>query len=234
MAASNIFSQVTPQSFEVNDIKLMNKVLRYLLESIDEKLRYAPLNMQEAQIIVFSDGSHATNADGSSQLGYMVLLTDYINWHISQYKSYKSRRIVRSPLAAETLALADAADAAILIQHDLADIHGFRIPLTMLTDAKYLFDVLSKRTSTTEKRLMIYIESTRQSYDEYVLNNLGCIRREYNISDSLTKIYVNEIMKRFMMTGKLEYQLILLKWNNTSLEHQERENHPNSQVERML
>lgn len=122
--------------------------------------------MQDAQLLVFSNGSHATNSDGSFQFGYMIFLTDYTNCNLIQYKSYKSSRIVRSPLAAETLALADAADVAILIQHDLIAVHGFRIPITLLTDAKSLFDVLSKGTSTTEKRLMIDIESTRQSYDE--------------------------------------------------------------------
>lgn len=42
MGASNIFSQVTPKSFNVSDVKAMNKVICYLKVSIDAKLRYPP------------------------------------------------------------------------------------------------------------------------------------------------------------------------------------------------
>lgn len=70
---------------------------------------------------VFSDGIHAKNSDQSSQLGYMIFLTDGNNWHLLQYTSYKSRRVVRSPLAAETHALAEAADMAIYYNTTLSD-----------------------------------------------------------------------------------------------------------------
>ena len=107
-------------------------------------------------------------------------------------------------MAAETHVLADATDMAILVEHDLQMILGKKLAITLLTDSKSLFDVLSKGTTTTEKRLMIDIEATRQAYDEEVINNLGWIRREYNIADSLTKIQINSIMKKFMLTGKID------------------------------
>lgn len=157
MAAANIFSQVTVIKFGVDDVKAMNQVLKYLNESLDAKLQYKPLDIELAKIVVFSDGSHATNSDHSSQLGYLIFLTDNTNWHLLDYKSYKYRSVVRSPLAAETLALADSSDSAILIRHDLEKVLGRRVSITLLTDAKYLFDVISKRTCTSEKGLMIDI-----------------------------------------------------------------------------
>lgn len=128
-------------------------------------------------MVVFSDGDYATNADGSSQLGFMMFITDNSVCNLISYKRYKSKIIVRSPLAAKTLALEDAADAAILLQHDLKTIHGRNLPITLRTDAKSLFDVIDKKSSTCDKRLMIDIESTNQSYDEEVINVLGWIRR---------------------------------------------------------
>lgn len=52
---------------------------------------------------------------------------------------------------------------------------------------------------------MIYIQAARKVYDDYFINELGWIRRELNISDSLTDISANAIMKEFMRTGKIFY-----------------------------
>lgn len=65
------------------------------------------------RIVVFSDGSHATKEEQSSQLGYLILITENTHWHLLECKSYKSRRVVSSPLAAETMNLADASESAI-------------------------------------------------------------------------------------------------------------------------
>lgn len=87
----------------------------------------------------------------------MIFLTDNTGWNILHYKSYKLPTVVRSPLAAETHALADPADCSFsLVQHDLEKILGKRIKITLLTDANSLFDVIAKGSATSEKRLMIY------------------------------------------------------------------------------
>lgn len=132
----------------------------------------------------------------------MIFLTNNINWHLLQFESYQSRRIVRSPLAAETLALADA---CILIQHDLHAISGRKFTITLLTDEKSPFDFIAKGSDPSEKRLMIDIAAARQAYDQEEINDLGWIRRDCNVSDSMTKIAVNKIMKKFILTGKIEY-----------------------------
>lgn len=63
MAASKLFSQVTPSVFCVKKVKDMNKVIKYLHETKEARLRYEPLDMSKARIVVFADGSHARNAD---------------------------------------------------------------------------------------------------------------------------------------------------------------------------
>lgn len=54
---------------------------------------------------------------------------------------------------------------------------------------------------------MIDIAATRQAYDQEVIEELVWIRRDYNISDSLTKIAVKEKIKTFMLTGEVEYTI---------------------------
>lgn len=114
-AASNLYSQVTQEIFEDKHVKQMNNSIKYLQDTVECKLRYTPLDLELAKIVVVADGSHATNMDSTSQLGYLVFLTDHVNWNLIHYRSTKSRRVVRSPLAAETHAVADAADMAIMV-----------------------------------------------------------------------------------------------------------------------
>ena len=65
-------------------------------------LLYQKLDIATFKIKVYADASFANNPDYSSQLGYIVLLTDDTNKaHVITYASYKSRRVTRSVLGAE-------------------------------------------------------------------------------------------------------------------------------------
>lgn len=65
LAATNRFSHKTTAAFNVYKVKEVNKVIKYTKRTVDCKLRYEQLDMEKAEIIVFSDGSHATNPDSS-------------------------------------------------------------------------------------------------------------------------------------------------------------------------
>ena len=103
------------------------------------------------------------------------------------FKSYKSRRVTRSVLGAEIIAFADMFDEAISIHHRMQEILKQRIPLQLLTDSKYLFDAISKRSRTYDRRLMIVISSVRQGYQNTVIDNIGFVRTEHNLAAGLTK-----------------------------------------------
>lgn len=66
-------------------------------------------------------------------------------------------------MAGEVDALTAAFDCAFIIKHDLEVIYGQRIPITLMTDSKQIFDVITKATHTTEKRLMIDIAARREA-----------------------------------------------------------------------
>lgn len=79
MVARKIFGQKTSTSFNIEKIKDINKVIKYLKGTVGSKLRYEEFRMGKAELVVFADGSHATNPDGSSQLRYLIFLTDKEN-----------------------------------------------------------------------------------------------------------------------------------------------------------
>jgi Reverse transcriptase (RNA-dependent DNA polymerase) len=115
-------AQITANSFQVSPtdcVKQLNRALSHVNKVPDLAVRFHRLDLETLSLRVYSDASYENNADGSSQLGYIIFLTDAtgrcqpIFW-----SSHKSRRVTRSVLGSETMALADAFDMANALKHD--------------------------------------------------------------------------------------------------------------------
>lgn len=86
----------------------------------------------------------------------------------------------------------------------------------MLTDSLSLFDVVTKATVTTEKRLMIDIQVVKDSYHRNEIEHISFIRSEYNPADALTKVRPNSILESIFSSSRLiptVEQWIQRQWN---------------------
>ena len=103
-------TQITEQSFSENattHLQRLNDAIRYATNNV-ACLKFPQLDLPSVKIIGCSDAAFAYNFDLSSQLGYILLLTDKNNAGILvSFKSYKSKRETRSVLSAEVIAFAD-------------------------------------------------------------------------------------------------------------------------------
>ena len=85
-------------------------------------IKFPNLDLSTIKVIIYSDASYGNLSDGSSQGGHIIFLCDSegkcvpITW-----SSTKIKRIARSTLATECLALQDATDAAYLVSSLLSD-----------------------------------------------------------------------------------------------------------------
>ena len=146
------------------------------------------------------------NEDKSSQLGYFIFLSDKSKYcQPIFWSSYKSKRVTRSVLGSEVMAFADAFDMAYTIKYDLQIMLNKIIPISMLTDSKSLFDVLTSSSTTTEKRLMIDLQTVQDSYNKNEITDVAHIRSIYNISDALTKVKKESILLDTLRTSKLSH-----------------------------
>ena len=59
-----------------NDVKALNKRLQWQIENAARGLRFVKLEKNTLQLLVFTDASFANNKDLSSQIGYVLVLTD--------------------------------------------------------------------------------------------------------------------------------------------------------------
>lgn len=76
----------------------------------------------------------------------------------------KTKRVTRSVLGSEVMAIDDAFDMTYNVKYDLQAISKQVIHISILTNSLSLFYVLSKATASTEKRLMIDLQSVKDSY----------------------------------------------------------------------
>jgi len=93
-----------------------NKAIRKIKNSNQVKIKIPKVGrLQNVEVIVHGDASHASLVDGSSQGAFIVFIKGNGKMAPILWSSKKLRRVTKSPLASEVLAIGEASDAGILI-----------------------------------------------------------------------------------------------------------------------
>ena len=131
----------------VKDATELNKVLQTAKDKI-KGISFPNLDMSAVCIRGYADAGFATNEDQTSQLGMVIELMDgKNNVCILHYASWKSNRVVRSPLAAEVYGLTAFHDYCFTLVHELNRMLGGKIPTYLLTDSISIFDTITNLTN---------------------------------------------------------------------------------------
>ena len=140
-----------------------NKVVRKL-KSEHVALRFQNLGNDDAlKLVVFSDAAMGNLPDGGTQGGHLIVLMGKEGkFSPVCWQSKRIRRVVRSTLAGETLALADGIDNAIFLSSLYSELTTGKVtqdilPLICVTDNYSLVDAIKSTKSVTEKRLRLEI-----------------------------------------------------------------------------
>jgi hypothetical protein len=128
----SIAAQAQDPSYE--DIKKLNKRLKWQVKNPQQGLRFIPIDLNCTKLFVFVDGSFANNQDLNSQLGYVMILgnkspsydkyTLQIKGNLIHWSSTKSKRVTRSILASEIYGMVGGVDMAIVVKATLDMIFG--------------------------------------------------------------------------------------------------------------
>jgi len=198
----NLAAQVTEASYGPTAVRNLNALIARAQKGRDVALHYHPLDISGLRIRAYADAAYATNKDGSSQVGYLVLLCDESGRaHILSFSSRKCRRVVHFIMAGEVYAFTAAFDEAFIIRYDLERLYGRHIPINIFTDSKQLFDVVTKGSHPTEKRLMVDVAAARQAYTRHDISNVGLIASNDNMADPLTKAHGCGALNELLRTG---------------------------------
>ena len=175
----------------------------------EAKIRINRSKIEKARILVFTDASHGSEGGIHSQEGAILFKFDADSNALTplMWSSRKIRRVVKSTLAAETIAAVNGYDDGVYIQQLLCEFYKTTFPLDFYTDSKSLYDLLSSThlVETTEKRLKIDIAAIRQAFESGELSSISWIPRKLQLADSLAKLNreAAELLQRTLNEGKL-------------------------------
>ena len=153
-------------------------------------LIYPPLgDPSEFQILAFSDATYASLSDGASQGAFIVFLRGS-NGLIAPvcWQSKKLTRVTKKPLASETLAVSEGADAGFLVACMLSEIFKTGSPKIVhcLTDNRSLFETVKSTNIPSDRRLRVDLSRIREMVDKREVK-LIWIDSKYQVADCLTK-----------------------------------------------
>merc|ERR1712240_146165 len=175
----------------VGDMRRVNKLIRKV-QSEQVFLNSKDLGDQ-LELLLFSDASFGNLADGGSQGGYVIFLKG-INGKSSPvtWQSKKIRRVVRSTLASEALALADGVDCVLsiaMLLNELLfdDFDANKIPIKCYVDNNDLYQAIYSKKHVTKRRLRIEINSFKQLIENKDIVSINWIKTEKQIANVLTK-----------------------------------------------
>ena len=175
----------------ISDIISLNKVVRKA-KSNDFDLTFCSVGKNE-KLICFTDAAFGNLPDGGSQGSYLIFLVGENGiCSLLSWQSKRLKRVVRSSLAAESLAMSDCVDAAIFIASMYKSImYGDQcskcIPIEIVTDNRSLHDALYSKKFVTEKRLRIDIAAVKESLINGNISKITWVNANKQLADCLTK-----------------------------------------------
>ena len=173
------------QQATVADYHYAIKVVKKAMSG--KTLHYSDLQ-SPSYLLAYSDASYANLPDGGSQGGYIVFLADKLG-QLSPitWTSKKLRRVCRSTITAETMAVLDTIDTCAWLASMFREVLDVEVLRTIVrTDNKSAYEAINSTTAVEEKRLRVDIAAIR----ECVRNNeveMEWVNKENQLADVLTK-----------------------------------------------
>lgn len=188
------------------DIHTINKVIK-LIKTSPSFITIPILDLSSAEIQLFSDASFNNLPDGGSQGGHILFLCDkYRNSLPIAWSSTRTKRVTRSTLAAETLALTDGCDTAYFIANLISSIIPTRkIPIHVFTDNQSLHDTINTTKPTLDRRLRVEISALREMCDKGEIT-INWLSKHHQLSDVLTKKGASSSsLLKVLQKGRIEF-----------------------------
>ena len=166
----------------------VNKAIKKL-QSVNLNLTFPNLGVKNLiEVKVYGDATHASLPSGASQGAFIVFLCGNEHAAPITWRSKKLDRVTKSPLASETLALSEAADAGFFVAKMTQEVFGMQDApkVTCFTDNKSLFDNLQSSKLVQDLRIRVDIARIRE------MVHLGEIEvvwvdKKKQLADPLTK-----------------------------------------------
>lgn len=173
------------------DLKNATKVVRKIKEK-RTGITLEKIELSRSHLEVYTDASLGKGKEGESQIGFIISLKQEEKVCPILWKSNKAKRIARSTIEAEALALADGLESAIYIREILKEINLQEIPIVGNTDSKTLERAIKTTSGVLNRRLRIDIAALKEMLRANIFSEVQWVSTKVQVADCLTKSGVNE------------------------------------------
>ena len=172
----------------VDDALRVNKVVKKVKQR-RVTLQFQPLDCADGFTIeCYGDASFGNLPNGGSQGGFVIFLVDSHGAKCPlAWQSKKVRRVVKSSLAAETLALLDVAEAGVYLATLLTEITGLKPVVKCFVDNKSLVDNLYSTKLVEDKLIRSPMAVLKDLLERQEVASVTWVRAARQIADALTK-----------------------------------------------
>ena len=171
----------------------------------DYNVVFQKLDSDSTKLVVFTDASLANLRNCNSCGGHIIFLVDKdqnccpISWHSGRIK-----RVVRSTLAAECMALLAGLEECIYLNEIFKYCTGKKLEIIGIVDSRSLLEALMSTSLVDEKRLRLDVNAIKEMIETENLE-IRWVPGTHQLADVLTKSGVNpENLSDVMSKGSLE------------------------------
>ena len=155
------------------------------------KIAFPPLGrLEDCYLECFSDASFGNLPDCGSQGGMVIFIANKEGLRCPIYwQSKKIRRVARSTLAAETLALSDCVDEATYLSNLISEL--FRVPkmkVHCFVDNRSLVEAINSSKPVEGKRLRIEVAVIQDMISRNEIHSVTWIPTADMLANCLTKM----------------------------------------------
>ena len=177
---------------KVEDIMKANKVVKRVMSN-QYCVEFPSLgSLEHCTIECFSDASLGNLPCGGSQGGFVIFICGSNGKRSPiMWQSRKVRRVAKSTLAAEALALLDGCEAAIFLREIIVEMLGSVehqcLPIDCFVDNKSLVDTIHSTNLVSDKYLRINIAAIFEMLEKGDIESVSWIDSQQQLADCLTK-----------------------------------------------
>ena len=182
---------------KVEDLIKARKVVKSLLQ-MENKVVFPKLDVNSLKLVVYTDASFGNLNDGVDSMGAcIVFLTDKNGKCVPlDWSANKVKRVVKSTIAAETLALANGLDNAIFTRRLISEMLGVpekKLTIEAVIDNKSCLEAVYSTSLVEDKRLRREIAGIQELLETHVVKSVHWVPGEKQLCDVLTKSGVNSL-----------------------------------------
>ena len=173
----------------IGDLLRLNKVIERVIHD-QQKVFFPKMQaLSSCHLECFSDASFGNLSDCGSQGAFVIFLKDDSGKRCPLlWQSKKLRRVVKSTLSAETMALLDCAESAVYINHILSELTGCQpLKINCFVDNKSLVDALQSTNVIEDRRLRIDMAVIRCMLEKREIHSVSWVATSKQLADCLTK-----------------------------------------------